>query len=425
MSTRVGARALAARAGCALAAIAAIGALAGCGGSGSRGAGGANLSASTKTPSACAAAVMATLRSVARRIYHEGVVSERTASASHLIGASHALSRAVERGDASAARAAANELVATGHMVDLTVLRDGRVLASAGASRALAPLRGSILGASGAPVGSYISSVWGNSGLIEETTGVTGAETVIRRQLRTLDGKFNLPATRLPARGTLALSGTQYVYTSFPASEYPSGAHLRVYLLRSLASTRSLCGANVEDTTVNTLAKVARQLYLGEGGSRAQVEVRRVQSNQPLLRAVAARDAHATRAAVQALLTEHIVRLRVSAGGRLISDVGGPYVLAPVDASLPGGGGTIGRFVLSIQDDEGYLRLARRLAGLYVLMYMGPTLVKNSLGPNPGDVPEEGRFEYRGRTFRTVTVHAQAFPTGPLRIIVLIPIPYT
>src|SRR5438270_1339943 len=147
MLTRARAAALAARAGCAIAAIAA---LAGCGGSASRGAGGAKESASTKAPAACAAAVMATLYDVARRIYHEGVVSERTASARYLIGASHALGRAVEEGNASAARAAATELIATGHMVDLTVLRKGHVLVSTGASGALAPLRGTIRGASGA-----------------------------------------------------------------------------------------------------------------------------------------------------------------------------------------------------------------------------------------------------------------------------------
>jgi hypothetical protein len=149
-----------------------------------------------------------------------------------------------------------------------------------------------------------------------------------------------------------------------------------------------------------------------------------VQHSGPLARAVAARDPAAMRSAIRALLTEHIVRLRVRTGSLLV-DVGGPYVLAPVSADLRGGGHTPARFTLSIQDDEGYLRLTRRLAGLYVLMYMGPTLVKNSLGPSPGTPPAEGRYEYRGRTYRTVTLHAQAFPAGPLRIVVLVPIPYS
>ncbi len=125
------------------------------------------------------------------------------------------------------------------------------------------------------------------------------------------------------------------------------------------------------------------------------------------------------------LLNQHIVRLRVSAGGRLLSDVGGPYVLAPVTAPLRLNGRTIGSFVLSIQDDEGYKRLTGRLAGLNVLMYMGSSLVKNSLGPSPGAVPDSGTYDYHGRTFRVYTLHARAFPSGPLKIHVLIPIPYS
>jgi len=425
MFSRVGAASIAARVGAAMATLAIAAALADCGGSGSKdgAAASAGLAAPTTTPASCGAAVLATLRGVARRIYHEGVSSERTGSARHIIAASSALSSAVERGDARAARAAGHELIATGHLVDLTIIRGGHVLARVGSSHALAPLEGPILGAGGTEVGHFITSVWGSTGLVEETTGVTGAETVVRKAAHTLDGKFALPARPLAARGTLSEGGTEYVYTSFPAKSYPSGAHVRVYLVRSLSSTSSLCGSTVEDTAVNTLSHVAHQIYLGEAGSRAQVEVRRVQRNAPLLRAVQLGDPAAIRTAIDALLTEHIVRLRVSAGHALV-DVGGPYVLAPVSADLRSGGRTIGRFTLSIQDDEGYLRLTRRLAGLYVLMYMGPTLVKNSLGPAPGAAPEEGRYGYRGRTFRTITVHADAFPSGPLRIIVLVPIPY-
>jgi hypothetical protein len=89
-------------------------------------------------------------------------------------------------------------------------------------------------------------------------------------------------------------------------------------------------------------------------------------------------------------------------------------------------GHEIGSFVLSIQDDEGYLRLTKRLAGLHVLMYMGPEklLVKNSLGPLPGLVPASGAYQYHGHSFQVFTVHAEEFPSGPLVIRVLVPIPY-
>ncbi len=118
--------------------------------------------------------------------------------------------------------------------------------------------------------------------------------------------------------------------------------------------------------------------------------------------------------------------MRVSVGGRLLSDVGGPYVLAPVRATLRLDGRKIGSLVLSIQDDEGYLRLARRLAGLHVLMYMSPSdqLVKNSVGSLPGFVPASGPYTYHGHPFSVFTVNAEAFPSGPLTIRVLVPIPY-
>ncbi|MFI4991520.1 MAG: hypothetical protein ACHQHO_11490, partial [Solirubrobacterales bacterium] len=107
------------------------------------------------------------------------------------------------------------------------------------------------------------------------------------------------------------------------------------------------------------------------------------------------------------------------------------YVLAPVTAPLTLAGKRLGSVVLSIQDDEGYLRLARRLVGLRVLMYMSdptPRLVKNSLGPGVGglaSVPASGRYIYRGQTYRVFTIAARAFPNGRLTIRVLIPMPYS
>jgi hypothetical protein len=115
----------------------------------------------------------------------------------------------------------------------------------------------------------------------------------------------------------------------------------------------------------------------------------------------------------------------VSAGGRLLSDVGGPFVLAPVTAPLRRDGRTIGSFVMSIQDDEGYKRLAQRLVGLHVLMYMGSRLVKSTIGMSPGPIPRSGPVSYRGQRFRSYTFTASAFPSGPLRITVLIPMPYS
>jgi hypothetical protein len=418
----------------ALVALAALAVLSGCGG-GLRHSVGAEASADVvpADPGSCEAAALAALGHVAVRVYREGIYSERTVSASRMIESSAPLRTAVEAGDASAARRAAQALLATGHMTNLRVVRSGKVLVDLGGS-AVTPLNGVLTGATGRPIARFVTSVWADSGLVAETDGIAEGVTVVRTQPgsgagRTLTGTFGLPSGKLPVRGTLTRGGKTYAYTSYAANAYPGGDPLRVYVLRSVGSLSSLCGASSQETTVNTLTRIARLIYLGEAGKRTGAQVRRVQRYQPLLQAVARRDPVATRAAVATLLHHHIVRLRISAGGRLLSDLGGPFVLAPVRAPLRLGGRELGSLLLSIQDDEGYKRLAQRLVGLDVLMYMGPRLVKSTLGFGsalaPGSVPANGPFGYRGKSYRTYTFDGQAFPSGPLRITVLIPIPYS
>jgi hypothetical protein len=412
----------------ALAALALLAALSGCGSS-LHDSDDAHADVDATTHATCASTVLQALRAVATRVYQEGISSERTGSALHMIVGSAALRTAVEAHDARSARAAARALLATGHMTNLRVVSGGRVLVDVGGA-AVAPLNGKLLDSAGKPVASFQTSVWASGGLIAEINGIAEAQTVLRsdppppRTARELAGAIALPSGQLPAQGTFTRAGVAYQFASLPATGYPQGERLRVYLLRTIASTAPLCGSSDEQTTYNTVSRIARLIYEGEAGRRTLEQVRRVQSNQPLLHAVARRDAKATRAAIEALLHQHIVRLRVSAGKQLLADVGGPYVLAPVTAPLRLHGRAVGSFVMSIQDDEGYKRLANRLAGLDVLMYMGPRLVKSTLGPSPGAIPASGPVSYRGKRYLAYTFTAKAFPSGPLRITVLIPLPY-
>jgi hypothetical protein len=380
--------------------------------------------ASSTAGTSCAATALRALASVLDRVYREGVSSERTASAEYLIESNVPLREAVEADNKAAAQKAAKALLATGHMTNLRITRGARTFIELGGP-ALAPLQGTLKSSSGVPIASYVTSVWADEGFLIEGEGITQGLVTIREGVHSVGGSRTLTTQALGTEGTLLRGHARYQYTSIPAEAYPSGA-LRIYLLLPLSSTAPLCGATSEDTTVNTLRRVANLIYTGESGQSAQKQVRRVQRNAALLEAVADRDPAATETAIKALLNHHIVRLRVSAGGQLLADVGGPYVLAPVTAKLTRDGHEIGSFVLSIQDDEGYLRLTKRLAGLHVLMYMGPEkqLVKNSLGPLPGFVPDSGAYRYHGHSFRVFTVHAEEFPSGPLAIRVLVPIPY-
>jgi hypothetical protein len=411
-----------------LACLAAAALVSGCGAS-FRDSEDAHADVDVSVPGSCAATVLDALGHVATRVYREGISSERTKSALRMIASSATLRTAVEEGSASKARAAAKALIATGHLTNLRIVRAGKVLIDLGGA-ALAPLGGTLSNSGGGPIVSFVTSVWAAGGLVSETNGIAQGTTVLRTDPasgdgRTLAGAFALPDGPLPPQGTLVHNGVTYEFTSYHAAAYPAGAPLRVFVLRPIESTAALCGASDDETTVNTLSRIAHLIYDGEAGRRTLTQIHRVQQNRQLLQAVANRDKPATRAAVEALLHHHIVRLRVSAGDALLSDVGGPFVLAPVTAPLRLGGRTIGSFVLSIQDDEGYKRLANRLAGLDVLMYMGTRLVKSTLAGAPGAVPQSGPWSYRGKSYSAYTFKAEAFPSGPLRITVLIPLPYS
>jgi hypothetical protein len=379
--------------------------------------------ATNRLSSACAATVLSVLEKIAERIYREGVFSERTASATYMVGHSRALRRAVERGDPASVRAAAHALLATHHMTDIEVTREGRVLTEIGAAHAIAPLHGSIAGGAATPSVRFVTTVWADSGFVDETEGLAQGPVAIRRQGRTIAGSVRLPSGPLPARGTLMLAGVSYRYVSFPIALYPAG-HARAYLLRPTATIAPLCARSATQTTVNTISHVAALIYTGEQGPRALVQVRRAQHNRPLLQAVAHHRRETARLAIDALLNEHIVRIRVDAGGALFEDVGGPHVLAPLRAPLRWGGRQVGTIVLSVQDDLGYLKLAQRLAGVKVVMHDGSQLVLSSFPTPPANLPASGPLRFDGHAYRVFTLYAEAFPAGRLRISELVPIPF-
>ena len=98
---------------------------------------------------------------------------------------------------------------------------------------------------------------------------------------------------------------------------------------------------------------------------------------------------------------QHVVRIRATdAHGRLVNDVGGPFVLAPASAPVELHGRRVGTATLSIQDDTGYIKLMRRFTGAGVALYTAG-------GAVPGSTP------LRGEVF---SFTATAFPSGPLRI---------
>jgi hypothetical protein len=150
-----------------------------------------------------------------------------------------------------------------------------------------------------------------------------------------------------------------------------------------------------------------------------------VESYQPLLRALASGERAAVREAVHTLVYSgtHVVRLRVSRGGELLADVGGPYIIAPVGGTLHFGGRTVGHYVLSVQDDLGYVKLETRFVGMPLLLRMEGRRVPIEGNLSASGVPRSGTYHYHGRKTEVYSFVAKAYPRGALDVSLLVPVP--
>ena len=187
------------------------------------------------------------------------------------------------------------------------------------------------------------------------------------------------------------------------------------------------CGSAAAETLARIIGQVATRIYANElSSSEVFSDKRQVEGFSPLLRAVASGDRAAVREAVTSLVFSHthVVRLRVTRGGEVLADVGGPDILAPVSGSLRRGGTTVGHYVLSVQDDLGYVKLVTRFIGVPLVLHAGSrTLpVEGTLSPGPASIPGLGPVSYRNTTYEAFSFNAQVFPSGPLRISLLVPV---
>ncbi len=367
-------------------------------------------------PQACAEAVAAAYAEVAGRIYHQAATGRNVGQATHRVTNSAALISAARAGDAAATRAALRSLL-LGQIVRIEVLRGGHVLASAGSGDAVAPVAGTLPGTGGAR---YLLSVQADHTYTQVTHQVTGAEVLLLSGTRAVDGTISPPAsTRIPAAGPVTIGSHSYQAITLPGTAYPAGA-LRIAVL--VPASELTCPANAALTRSAVLGRVGERIYEAEGKSPVvAATVRRMENTAAFKSAVARRDAAATRQAILGFFAAHIhvVRVRVLVGGKLLIDEGGPFALAPVTGTLRSGGRVIGTFVTALQDDAGYLKLARLFTGAQVLMRVGSRQVMGTLSPGPAQVPDDGTVSYGGRTYRAHSFTGTAFPSGKLRISLL------
>lgn len=188
------------------------------------------------------------------------------------------------------------------------------------------------------------------------------------------------------------------------------------------------CGSKAPETLAQAAGLVATRIYAGElSSSEVQSDKREVEESAPLLNAVEGGEHAAIEAAVKSLVYSgtHIVRLRVLQGSTLLADVGGPYILAPVSGALRSHGRTIAHYELSVQDDLGYVKLETRFIGAPLVMRIGSrgVPVEGLVTPGPASIPEHGPVHYRHVAYQAFSFSANAYPSGSLRISLLMPLP--
>jgi hypothetical protein len=179
------------------------------------------------------------------------------------------------------------------------------------------------------------------------------------------------------------------------------------------------CAGATDATYLRTAFGVARAINVGErDGAAVRRVVATVEGDRALVAAVAAGDLAGVRAQVADLVYnhEHIVRLRVTRGGVVLDDLGGPLVLSPVTGTLRAGGAVVATFELSLQDDAGYRKLVERLVGgRSVIRFHGRTLMSD-LPVGSARLPARGAVSLRGVRYLTAELTDGRFPTGTLRI---------
>ncbi len=356
---------------------------------------------SSAAAASCASVAHAELVGVARRIYDQAAHGRNEVSAVRRLGRSSLLAHAVAARDPRAVRAALAPLLK--HQITrIQVTAGARTLARIGSAPAYAPVSGTIR-SGGRVVGHYVLAVSDERAFVGLARSLIGANA-------------------------------RFVRATGPASASASGASIKAMLFPSRRATislalpslpPSLCGATPVETRLNAIAYAARNLMQGEAhGSAVARTLHRAAVDPAFRSAVVAGDPVALRAAIVGLFRDHrfhIVRVRAWQGARLIDDVGGPYALSPAAGTISAPGGAVaGRFMLSVQDDTGFIKLVHRFTGAEVVLHTSAGTVPGSnLSPGPAFVPGLGTVTYHGVVYHSYGFTGTAFPSGTLDVTLL------
>jgi hypothetical protein len=380
----------------------------------------------------CAGATLEALERVGHSVYEESASGRIVAEAVYRLESSAALAEATARGEAAAAARVLRSLLLN-QIVSVRVRRAGHTLARVERGDGIAPAAGRLV-LDGQLVGTFAVSTQGANGYAQTTSGLTATQVVIASAGRVLRSTMRLTPRELRELRTnpreMTIAGVAYRVDTFAGRAFPD-APLSVSLLVPSTSIAAICAhgaahADPARARAQAWGLVAERVYYAEHeGSKAELILGDVERSRAFRAAVLAGNATATRAAIIGFFRAHlhVVRVRVMRAGRLLVDVGGPYVLAPIQGVIHDARGRVAaHFEFAIQDDLGFTILARAFTGAQTVMREGTRQVMGTLRPGPASIPAHGRVTYEGTAYEAYSFNAEAFPSGPLRISLLYPI---
>lgn len=370
----------------------------------------------------CASTVARALGVIAKHVYHELSGGRIAQPAVDRVASSPTLIAAAQSGDPVAVRAALVPLL-RGQLASVRITVRGRTLLDYGSLNAVAPVSARLKDTAGNAIGTVTASEQEALEYADTIHTIAAVQVFVRSGLHALGGSSNTAPSSIPTHGELSWRGKRYAVYSFPGTGFPR-IPLRTYVLAPVPPA-SACARTAAETAANAIGAAAERIYRDEqSGAQTKAVVRDFERSRPFQEAVAGNDPSATEAAIVAFFksTLHVVRVRATLGEKLVADVGGPHVLAPIRGDVRDANGRIvGHFLLSIQDDLGYVILAHRFAGVQVFLSQGGRPLLASTSPAPSTIPASGEVLYKGIPYHAYSFTAEAFPTGALQVRLLIP----
>ncbi len=168
-------------------------------------------------------------------------------------------------------------------------------------------------------------------------------------------------------------------------------------------------------------AAIARY-RLESRGLAIHADLRRIARDRALLAALAAGDLHRALRAAEHQLVNHVVRIRVLRGARVLLDANASsFDVAGSSIALPGArGGRRERLEITVQDFIGYIKLMRKLDHVNVLVRGSVGHVRSSLAlAAKVDLPSSGCTSIAGRRYAVRTLAEVAFAGEPVTITLL------